>query len=75
MSWGTLFVTALPGRVVRGEEEVMDEAEVEEIGSEHSWRQRLHREDCKVHFLMMVCLVRRCLILVLHILSYLVHIV
>ena len=71
MSWGTLLVTALPGRMVRGEEEEMAEAEAEVTEAELSWRQEQYREDYKVHFLMMVCLVRHCLILVPPILSYL----
>ena len=73
MSWGTLLVTALPGRMVRGEEEVTAEAEVGVIEAEHSWRQQQYREDFKVLFLMMVCLVRHCLILVLRTLLYVVH--
>ena len=36
MSWGTLLVTALPGRMVREEEEVTDVVEVEVKGAEHS---------------------------------------
>ena len=36
MSWGTLLVTALPGRMVREEEEVMAEAEAEVTEAEHS---------------------------------------
>ena len=73
MSWGTLLVTALPGRMVRGEEEVMAEAEVGVIEAEHSWRQQQYREDFKVHFLLMVCLVRHCLIRVHRTLLYLVR--
>lgn len=73
MSWGTLLVTALPGRMVRGEEEEMAEAEVGVIEAELSWRQEQYKEDYKVLFHMMVCLVRHCLILVLRTLLYLVH--
>ena len=36
MSWSTLLVTALPGRMVREEEEVTAEAEAEVTEAEHS---------------------------------------
>ena len=70
----TLLETVLKGRIEEGGV-VMEEEEVVEAEGELSWHQLLLREDYKVLFCTMVCLVRFCLTRVLRTLLYRMHIV